>query len=215
MATKNTFHPPQEQIDVHAAGLSGTTSPNSGVAEPIEYLKADPFSGTGYSGLKTAANGEIYWSSVVFDPYIAADGDLDGDSFDGFAEEAAGTDPADPASHPAVVDPGDGGDPPPSLAPDVVAFLGVSDDAATVALAEQHTPVITELVRAYTRGAGFDANGAPFPEVRAVILTATARLVANPEQIESYVSGAGVRGGFTGFTLLESLVLNRYRRRAA
>jgi len=51
--------------------------------------------------------------------------------------------------------------------------------------------------------------------VAAVIITATARLLANPEQLDSTVGGVRTGGGFAGWSLAESFVLNRYRRRAA
>lgn len=78
-------------------------------------------------------------------------------------------------------------------------------------------PLITTMARAYTRGQGFDGDE-PNDEIAAVIVTAAARLVANPKQIGTS-STAGpfsedVRGGFTGWTLAELFVLNRYRKRA-
>ncbi|OMC09227.1 hypothetical protein [Mycolicibacterium fortuitum] len=97
---------------------------------------------------------------------------------------------------------------------DVAAFLGQGDgDAPAVALAGQHVQIVTAMARAYTRGRGF--NGAePNAEIAAVITTATARLVANPEQIPTTVGSVDIRGGFTGWTLAELFVLNRYRVRA-
>src|SRR5690606_39709278 len=63
--------------------------------------------------------------------------------------------------------------------------LPISD---LVALAAQHGAVMTALVRAYTRGVGF-VDGVPAEPIRAVIVAASARLVANPEQVDAYVSG--------------------------
>jgi hypothetical protein len=98
---------------------------------------------------------------------------------------------------------------------DVADFLGQSDDMGLVALAGEHVDVITAMVKAYTRDNGFDGTtGAPNDELAAVITTATARLVANPEQLETSVGGTYVRGGFAGWTLAETFVLNRYRKRA-
>jgi hypothetical protein len=96
---------------------------------------------------------------------------------------------------------------------DVADFLGQSDDMGLVALAGEHVDVITAMVKAYTRDNGFTA-GEPADELAAVITTATARLVANPEQLETSVGGTYVRGGFAGWTLAETFVLNRYRKRA-
>ena len=70
------------------------------------------------------------------------------------------------------------------------------------------------MAHAYTRGGGF-TSGEPYDDVAAVIITATARLLANPEQLDSTVGGVRTGGGFTGWSLAESFVLNRYRRRAA
>lgn len=100
-------------------------------------------------------------------------------------------------------------------AADVAAFLNLDGDAAMIALAEKHVPVITALARAYTRGRGFDTAGDPEgAELEAIITTASARLIANPEQL-AYDSGSvSMRGGFNGFNLAELFVLNRYRVRA-
>ncbi len=46
-------------------------------------------------------------------------------------------------------------------------------------------------------------------------MTATARLLANPEQIATGVGSVQIHGGFKGFNLAELAVLNRYRKRAA
>ena len=43
--------------------------------------------------------------------------------------------------------------------------------------------VVAQYAKAYTKGAGFDENGNPNDDVAAVILTATARLLANPGQL--------------------------------
>ncbi len=96
---------------------------------------------------------------------------------------------------------------------DVAAFLGQGDDTTLVALAGQHAAIITALARAYTRGNGF-TDAEPNDEITAVITTATARLVANPEQIATTTGSVAVNGGFTGWTLAELFVLNRYRKRA-
>ncbi|WP_233465597.1 hypothetical protein [Mycobacterium intracellulare] len=77
--------------------------------------------------------------------------------------------------------------------------------------------IITAMASSYTRGQGFTA-GVPNDEIRATILTASARLISNttgltfsevegPSQIE-YTSA------FSGWTVGELFVLNRYRRRA-
>lgn len=73
--------------------------------------------------------------------------------------------------------------------------------------------LVTTLARAYTRGQGF-IDGEPNTDIAAVITTASARLSANPEQIPTDVGSVSIRGGFQGWTLAETFVLNRYRRRA-
>lgn len=95
----------------------------------------------------------------------------------------------------------------------VAAFLGQGDDATLVALAGQHADIVTAMAQAYTRGGGF-TNGDPNDEISAVITTAAARLVANPEQIATTTGSVAVNGGFSGWTLAELFVLNRYRKKA-
>lgn len=96
----------------------------------------------------------------------------------------------------------------------VANFLGQGDDPGLAALAGEHAAVITAMVRAYTRDNGFDGTGAPNDDLAAVITTATARLVANPEQNRHTVGGVQQLDGFKGWSLAETFVLNRYRKRA-
>ena len=98
-------------------------------------------------------------------------------------------------------------------AADVAAFLGQGSDPTVVALAGEHVPIITAMASAYTRGVGF-TDGTPNEEIAAVITTATARLVAHPTQIEQRIGETYTRAGFSGWTLAETFVLNRYRRTA-
>lgn len=96
---------------------------------------------------------------------------------------------------------------------DVADFLGQGTDTTLVALAGEVVPVITAMVRAYTRGRGFTSSE-PNDELAAVITTASARMVANPEQLPTRVGSVEIRAGFQGFSLAETFVLNRYRRTA-
>lgn len=96
---------------------------------------------------------------------------------------------------------------------DVADFLGQGTDTTLVALAGEVVPVVTVMVKAYVRDNGFTA-AIPNDELAAVITTASARLVANPEQISSDVGSISIRGGFNGWNLAETYVLNRYRKRA-
>lgn len=78
--------------------------------------------------------------------------------------------------------------------------------------------VVTDVARAYTRGEGFSADYDCSNDIASVIVLATGRLLRNPSQLpvrEQY--GAIVvdyRGGFSGWSLAELAVLNRYRVRA-
>lgn len=111
--------------------------------------------------------------------------------------------------------------PAPLTGADVAEFMNMRGDAAVTATATTQLATVTLLARAYTRGHGFGyvdskhTNRLPNDEIRAVILTATARLVANPEQIAYSVGGVGFREGFHGWSLAELQVLNRYRPRFA
>lgn len=98
----------------------------------------------------------------------------------------------------------------------VARFLGRGDDTNVVALAGEHLPIVTAFVRAYTRGNGF-VHGVPGDDLEAVIVSATARLVTNPEQasrvqVADYTESPAV---LNGFTLPELAVLHLYRRRTA
>lgn len=97
---------------------------------------------------------------------------------------------------------------------DVASFLGQADVNAAVSLAEESVTIITAMARAYTRGNGFE-DDLVAEDIGAVITTATARLVANPEQLHYAVGSARISGAFNGWTLAETFVLNRYRKRAA
>lgn len=108
--------------------------------------------------------------------------------------------------------------PPPSWQ-EVTTFLGREGDAGFQALAEKHVELVVAFVRAYTRGRGFViANGAEMmaEDLRAVVITGTARLVTNPAQLERETSAEYTAvGSFAGWTLPELAVLHQYRRRTA
>ena len=79
-------------------------------------------------------------------------------------------------------------------------------------------PIITAMAKAYTRNNGFDDYGEPNDAIAAVITTAAVRFLGNPAQTVG-VQTAGPftldrRSSFTGWTLAELFVLNRYRKRA-
>ncbi len=100
----------------------------------------------------------------------------------------------------------------------VLLFLGRPGDDTLSGSAEQAIPIVTTMVRAYTRGNGFWGGEDPQEDVEAVIVSATARLVSNPSQLANDETAGpfsrSLRGAFTGWTLAELAVLNRYRTRA-
>lgn len=107
----------------------------------------------------------------------------------------------------------------PPIAPEVVGaptglevaeFIGQEDQPAVIEMCGQASTIVTRLARRYTRGNGFYAEGLE-PELASVIVAASARLAANPEQISSQVGGLGVYSGFKGWTLAEQRVLNELR----
>ena len=98
---------------------------------------------------------------------------------------------------------------------DVVALTAEGTDAAAVAALA--VPLVTEMAKGYTRGQGFTAD-VPNDDIAAVITTASARFVGNTKQT-SMVKTTGpftadLRSYFSGWTLAELFVLNRYRKRA-
>lgn len=99
---------------------------------------------------------------------------------------------------------------------DIAKFLGQGDNPDVVALAREHVPAITAMVKAYTRGGGFSRDGLDEPnrDIAMVIITSTARLVANPEQLRYQAGSVQINDSFRGWTLAEQAVLNRYRKRA-
>lgn len=84
-------------------------------------------------------------------------------------------------------------------------------DVATI------VPIVSALAKGYTRGRGFDGL-TPNQDIAAAIVTASARLAANPTQLATDQAtgpfSQSFRGGFQGWTLAELAVLNRYRVRA-
>lgn len=96
---------------------------------------------------------------------------------------------------------------------DVADFIGQGSDDTVVALAGQHLAIITAMAQAYTRGNGFE-DGHPNDDVAAVLVTATARLMGNPDQTNYRVGNISYQSHFQGWTLAETFVLNRYRKTA-
>ncbi len=99
-----------------------------------------------------------------------------------------------------------------TAAQDVLAFLG--QPASMTAQAQAVVDVITAMAEDYTRGRGF-VDGQPLPAVAKVIVSASARLLANPEQIEFQTGSVAIRSAFTGWSPLEKTLLNSVRKVAA
>lgn len=99
-----------------------------------------------------------------------------------------------------------------STATDVLAFLG--QPASMETQAQAVVDVITALAEEYTRGRGF-VDGVPTPVVAKVIVSASARLLANPDQIEFQTGSVAIRGAFSGWSPLEKTLLNSVRKVAA
>ena len=100
---------------------------------------------------------------------------------------------------------------------DVAEYLGRGDDVGLATLAGRHVVVVSEMVKAYTRGKGFDLGLNPNAALAAAIISATARLSSNPDgtitvSVDDYQTRKTV---FEGFTIAEHLILNRYRRKAS
>lgn len=108
----------------------------------------------------------------------------------------------------------------PPTGADVAGFLGRGSDAAFVALCNVHVPLVTAFVRGSTRGVGFedpsDSTSDLQEDLRAVIITATARLVVNPAQVEREGADSYFAvGSFQGWSLPELAILHAYRRTTA
>lgn len=99
---------------------------------------------------------------------------------------------------------------------DVLTFVEDGASAPSNEQASQALEVASAMAVAYTRGAGKLPNGMWREGVGEVVLSAAARIVANPSGIQ-WRNQAGDfsamrSSGFNGFTLAEQFVLNRYRK---
>lgn len=106
----------------------------------------------------------------------------------------------------------------PTLFVAVSEYIGKGDAGPTITQILGRLPVLVAFVKAHTRGAGFDSDGNPVNELRAVIVSACARSLAKPDAVQNETTGpfsVQYEPTTKGFTLPELAVLNRYRRRAA
>lgn len=99
---------------------------------------------------------------------------------------------------------------------ELINFMGatpVSTEIATTSVATAEA-----LIGGYCRGRHVDKEGDYRDGIRAVVITVAARIAANPAQVTTRDSAGEFsrsRGaGFSGFTLAELAVMNRYRRQA-
>ena len=100
---------------------------------------------------------------------------------------------------------------------DLVKWLGEpTTDTDLMAQAGQAITMASAMCDAYTRGQHVKADGITTrPGVDAVILMASARMLANPEQLKYGTGVVSFGEGFNSWTLAERAVLDRYRKRAA
>lgn len=91
---------------------------------------------------------------------------------------------------------------------EVAQFAGVP---SAVSEADETVAIIAGLARGYTRGNGFFADGVK-PDLRDVIIVASTRLLANPEQTSITVGSVTRASFFKGWTLAEQRILNHYRK---
>jgi hypothetical protein len=121
------------------------------------------------------------------------------------------------------------------LAEQLLLFLGIGDDDQAADQSKSAVYLVTQLAKSYTRGNGFGDEWVA-EDIQAVIITASARLMTNPQQSTSEsestpllrlsVGGGHVMpgeegvvaaqsfafsGGFSGWTDVKLAVLHAYR----
>lgn len=99
---------------------------------------------------------------------------------------------------------------------DLLAFLGQpTSDATQLAQATKAVTIVAAAVGAYCRDRHLKADGTTTrPGIDEAVLMASARLLANPEQLAYDLGSVSMRGGLVSFSLIELAILNRYRKRA-
>ena len=98
----------------------------------------------------------------------------------------------------------------------LIQFTGASGPQVD-AQASHALEIAEALINGYCRGRHKNLDGSFRPGIEQVQLTVSSRILANPEQVQvreqvgpyTYFRGEG----FSGFTLPELAVLNRYRKR--
>lgn len=98
----------------------------------------------------------------------------------------------------------------------IISFLGDSPVSPEIAATAVETAVA--LIGGYCRGNHVDKLGDYRDGIESVVVTVASRIAANPAQVtirDTAGPFSRSRGqGFSGFTLAELAVLNRYRKRA-
>jgi hypothetical protein len=106
---------------------------------------------------------------------------------------------------------------PPTVADLTGLLYGQSGQTVDATRGAEVLSTVSQLASAYTRGVGFTAN-VPNADIGAVILTASARLLANPSQLLTDQtlgpSSMSYRSAFQGWTVAELTTLARYRVKA-
>jgi hypothetical protein len=106
---------------------------------------------------------------------------------------------------------------PPQVSDLTGLLYGASGQTVDATRGAEVLSTVTQLASAYTRGVGFSA-GVPNADISSVILTASARLYANPTQLlgdQTYgPSSVSYRSAFQGWTMSELTALDRYRVKA-
>lgn len=100
---------------------------------------------------------------------------------------------------------------------DVLTYLGWPSNADLAAQADQHVQLVVALASNYTRQRGINVvTGQCDWAVRAVVLAASARSLSNPSQSRRIEAGSysELPASFAGWTLVERVVLDGYRRTA-
>lgn len=185
---------------------TATNVPGMSVPYTMPYtLSGTPtVAGTYSIGLGYRDAGKVYVTDymdlIVEDPFVA---------------------PPEPEDEPAVPEAQWTRTEPHPDAAKLLRHMGMTATPKALAQADEHLATVTVFVYGYTRGRGFTEAeaGAPVPawDLRHVILTAAARSMSNPTQLRQYTVGDYNESpaALSSWSLVETAVLHRYRKRAA
>lgn len=104
-----------------------------------------------------------------------------------------------------------------ALAELVARNIDEAGNESVIELAELHVEIVEGFVYGYTNGRGFDEEGVPERPLRNVIVMAASKLTYNPEQVSWFRSGEYSErpAQWSGWSLMDLSILNRYRKRWA